>query len=475
MRIFLFLPLIFFLSACASLNVGDTRPTIGDSVLAEGYRLIDDYYLEPVPFDIIGHEGLRRVLAIDPALDVREMDEWWHVTCVEREIARFRPPGDDPDRWADLIGRIVTATHAVSKPLRDASSETVLTAALNGVTDRLDAYTRYEPAENARFLTARREGFAGVGIEIDRNGPPFVIDHILTKSPASMADIRIGDRLIGIDDTPIDKLDPVLIQNRLRGPEGTNVQLMLIRENTSLFTVDLVRAQIMPETVRTRVMDGILWLSVTHFNIATASHLKQALKDHPKPVGIALDLRGNPGGILNEAVAVADLFLNAGLVMTAHGRHKNSHQIHKSGRGTTAGGRPVVVVIDDATASAAEVLAAALRDRGRALLVGVASRGKGDIQNVKPLSGNGDLYLTWARIHTPGGETFTGTGLVPDVCLLPGRNAADIMTLRKIARQAETLGIQKLVDPCRYENPHPQVVKEIIRLLMEETVMSDEQ
>jgi carboxyl-terminal processing protease len=228
-------------------------------------------------------------------------------------------------------------------------------------------------------------------------------------------------------------LDQRDVVRRLRGPLGSEVNLTVARrqnEDAGLVDINVVRAHIVPQTVRYSHENGIATFRVTSFNQDTARSLQIKIlaarrELGPDLKGLILDLRGNPGGLLDQSVTVSDLFINQGRIVSTHGRHPDSHQYFDAQPYDIAEGLPLVVLVNGYSASASEIVAAALQDAGRAVVVGSNSFGKGTVQTVLRLPNDGELTLTWARFHAPSGYALEGRGVLPDICTTDGATDAE--------------------------------------------------
>ncbi len=249
---------------------------------------------------------------------------------------------------------------------------------------------------------------------------------MIRDSPAAIAGIKPGDTLLAIDGQRIQDQDLVTIVALTAGPEGSVVTLSLRGRDGRVREASLVRALVPPETVFAQRFADLLVLRITSFSVSTASHIALSVQDaltEPHPVnGIVLDLRNNRGGLLRQAVTAADSFLPAGLVATTIGRDPDANHIWRSSEGELAENVPLVVLVDGRTASAAEILAAALADRGRAVVVGSSTTGKGLVQTIDPLPDGGELFVTWSRVLTPLGWPLQGLGVLPQVCTSVGHD-----------------------------------------------------
>jgi carboxyl-terminal processing protease len=293
--------------------------------------------------------------------------------------------------------------------------------ALRGLVNGLDPYSSYLDAEEYADLRVSTAGtYAGIGIEVSTADRALRVVRPFRDSPAAAAGIQSGDLIAAIDGTPVGAdLDAAMA--RMRGPRGSSVKLAVTRVGQALpleFTVQ--RAQVDVHSVAVLPLDGgYVYARITHFNEMTGedfttgiARLRRDLK--AKPRGVVLDLRNNPGGVLESAVDLADQLLDDGVIVTADGRTPAARFTMQATPGDVLPGVPVVVLVNGSTASAAEILAGALQDHHRALLLGRRTFGKGSVQTVMPLSGGRAIKLTTSRYHTPSGRSIQGRGIEPD-------------------------------------------------------------
>jgi carboxyl-terminal processing protease len=293
--------------------------------------------------------------------------------------------------------------------------------ALRGLVGRLDPYSSYLDAEEYADLRVSTAGtYAGIGIEVSTADRALRVVRPFRDSPAAVAGIRSGDMISAIDGMPVGTdLDSAMA--RMRGPRGSTVKLAVVRAGFALpleFTVE--RAQVDVHSVATlRLDDGFIYARITTFSDTTAmdfaagiARLRRDLGS--KPRGLVIDLRNNPGGVLESAVEVADQMLEQGLIVTADGRTPAARFSMSATPGDVLAGVPVVVLVNGATASAAEILAGALQDHHRAVLLGRRTFGKGSVQTVMPLTSGRAIKLTTSRYFTPSGRSIQGRGIEPD-------------------------------------------------------------
>jgi carboxyl-terminal processing protease len=296
--------------------------------------------------------------------------------------------------------------------------------AINGMLGALDPHSAYLTPDLYRELQVDTRGsFGGLGIEItNRNGVLTVVSPI-EDTPAYRAGVKSGDQIIKIDGEFTKDMTLVDAVKKMRGPKETKVTLTLKREGAAeFFDVTLTREVIKIQSVKSKMLDkGYGYVRVTQFQERTDDDLERALKSLDKEAGglqgLVLDLRNDPGGLLTQAVKVADLFLDSGLVVYTDGRLENQKQKYFAHRPGTWSDFPMVVLVNGGSASASEIVAGALQDHKRALVLGTQTFGKGSVQTILPLDDSSALRLTTARYYTPSGRSIQATGIVPDIVM----------------------------------------------------------
>ena len=267
-----------------------------------------------------------------------------------------------------------------------------------------------------------RKGLGSIGVRIRPIEEGAQVLSVIEGTPAESAGLRRNDVIVAIDGDSIEGLSRQDVMNRLSGRTGSQVSLSIERDAESAqLSVGVVRSHIVPQTVRYHREGNLAYIRLTGFNNRTVDGLRQKIRLAQQEIGddlngYILDLRGNPGGLLDQAVWVSDVFITGGRIVSTHGRHTDSHQYYAARNGDLTQDAPLVVLIDGSSASASEIVAAALQDSGRAVLVGSASFGKGSVQTVLKLPNQGEFILTWARFHAPSGYALHRRGVLPDIC-----------------------------------------------------------
>ncbi|GHB14524.1 S41 family peptidase [Salinicola rhizosphaerae] len=331
-------------------------------------------------------------------------------------------PVEDVQTFAEVFERI---KRAYVEPVDD---KTLLRNAMRGMLSQLDPHSEYLDADAFENLRETTEGeFSGVGIEVGLRDDQLTVIAPIDDTPAARAGIQPGDRILAIDGTPTNNLSLQEAVDLMRGDAGTELELTLLRDGEQEpRTLTLTRASIQSESVSSRLLEpGYGYLRISQFQSRTGEQTRDALTSlmQKGPLqGLVLDLRNNPGGVLSSATDVVDQFLTQGLIVYTKGRLADEDlRFSAHAAGTTAPNVPLVVLINGGSASAAEIVAGALQDQHRGVLMGTQSFGKGSVQQVLPL-GNGDgLKLTTARYYTPSGRSIQAEGITPDVRVVRGR------------------------------------------------------
>ncbi|MDT8326454.1 MAG: S41 family peptidase [Roseovarius sp.] len=332
----------------------------------------------------------------------------------------------------DLFGDIFERIRA--QYVEDVDTKDLVEAAINGMLTSLDPHSSYlspDASENMQVQT--RGEFGGLGIEVTQEDGFVKVVSPMDGTPADQAGIESGDFITHVDGESVLGLTLNEAVELMRGPVGSEIIITVVREGTAEpFDVSIIRDTIKLTAVRARVEQSAVVLRVTTFNDQTYPNLEAGLAEKIEELGgeenvsgIILDLRNNPGGLLNQAIMVSDAFLDKGEIVSTRGRNPQDGERFNSTPGDLANGKPIVVLINGGSASASEIVAGALQDHHRAIVVGTKSFGKGSVQTVMPLRGNGAMRLTTARYYTPSGRSIQALGVSPDILVeQPRRNPA---------------------------------------------------
>jgi len=304
--------------------------------------------------------------------------------------------------------------------VKETEEKDLIEAAINGMLTSLDPHSAYHSAEDFKNMQVELRGeFGGLGIEVTMENSLIKVMSPIDDTPASRAGLLSGDFITHIDDKPVVGMALDDAVKKMRGPVNTKVTLTIRRADQAPFDVTLTRDIIEIQSVKSEVIDQVGYVRVRRFNENTFTALKSALetieKKTPSVLGYILDLRNNPGGPLDQAVSVSDAFLDEGEIVSTRGRDPKEIQRFFAKKGDLTNGKPVVVLINEGSASASEIVAGALKDQGRAILIGEKSFGKGSVQSIIAMPGHGAIRLTTALYYTPSGVSIQATGITPDI------------------------------------------------------------
>ena len=341
------------------------------------------------------------------------------VTGIALGILGYRNWSDSgaASRQADVIAQAAETIHA--NYVEEIPDGQLVNDALKGMLNGLDDYSKFLDRRAYERLRAETAGqFGGIGIELGLVDGYFTIIAALADTPAARAGLAAGDRLIALDDESLKGKKLVEVDDLLRGPQGMGVALTLVRSGRR-FEVTLTRATIEVASVRARWLEpGYVYVRIVRFQRHTGDEFADALEALQRDGGIdglVLDLRDNPGGVLGASVDVADALLPRGLVICTEGRPGSQRLEHRGSIGDLLQGAPVAVLINDDSASGAEIVASALQDHERATVIGVQSYGKGSVQSLLPLADDRALKLTTGYYFRPNGSSIHASGVVPDL------------------------------------------------------------
>ena len=308
--------------------------------------------------------------------------------------------------------------------VEDVNSSDLISAAIRGMLTSLDPHSGYMPPESFQDMQVDTRGaFGGLGIEVTQEDGFVKVVSPMDGTPASEAGIQSGDFITHVDGEAILGLTLSEAVDKMRGPVGSEVSLTIVRNlDEEPFDVVIIRDVIKLTAARVRVEDGVIIVRVTTFNEQTTPNIKKGIKEKIDELsgkdnvsGFIIDLRNNPGGLLSEAISVSDMFLNQGEIVSTRGRNNGQAKRYSASKGDLAENKPIIVLINGGSASASEIVAGALQDHKRAVILGTKSFGKGSVQSVIPLGENGAMRLTTARYYTPSGRSIQALGVVPDI------------------------------------------------------------
>jgi carboxyl-terminal processing protease len=375
--------------------------------------------------------GLNGLTALDPDLNATLHDDQIRLYGPSTLLISIpSPPPDDVNAWGQAAAQIASAAFTASPALQEAGTQGLISSFFDELFNHFDPYSRYEPPLQAAQDQLMITGLAGAGLTLGRAGANVVISAVAVDGPAANAGLAPGFQVFSIDGRPVYPGELALLNDHLNGIAGTTTTLSVLdpADAGDKQDVTLTRAFIPPETVTTQPLPGnIISLKISGFNKGTADQfaaaLVAALAAQPDAAGVVIDLRGNRGGVLRQAVLVADSLLVTGNIVVASGRDPDADQAFRAEGADLTGGLKLAVLVDGQTASAAEILAAALADNRRGILIGSETLGKGLVQTVTDLPDGGELYVTWARVLAPRGWPLQSLGVMPQICTSLGGSA----------------------------------------------------
>ncbi len=350
-----------------------------------------------------------------------------HTVWAEKEAP---PENKLPlDELRTFTGVLDAVKQDYVEPVKD---KDLLENAIRGMLSNLDPHSAYLDAEAFQDLQIGTSGeFGGLGIEVGQEDGFLKVIAPIDDTPAQRAGIRSGDLIIRLDDTSVKGMSLADAIQRMRGQPNTPITLTIVREGVrKQLKFKLIREVIQVKSVKSHLLDpGFGYVRITQFQAKTTQNLEQALQEleqkNKSPLrGVVLDLRNNPGGVLNGAVDVVDDFLEAGVIVQTKGRGNGSDQSFKATPGDLLKGAPLVVLVNGGSASASEIVAGALQDHHRAIILGERTFGKGSVQTILPLGNGTAVKLTTARYYTPNGRSIQAEGIEPDIKVKPLKIAA---------------------------------------------------
>ncbi len=358
-------------------------------------------------------------------------------------LAKRDQPADGELTWeqARLFAEVMQRVKQdYVEPLDDS---VLLESAIRGMVSDLDNHSQYLDAEQYQDIRISTTGsYSGVGLEVNTADGQLIVVAPIDDTPAERAGILSGDLIVAIDGEAVSRDEPQGTITKMRGRAGTPVSITVSREGEEeLIVFELRRESIRVASVWYEILEpAIAYVRVSQFNESTAKELSRAIDDmHDQQQGmlngLVLDLRDNPGGVLDSAVDVSDLFLDSGVIVSADGRTEESRFVRKAHRGDVLDGAAMAVLVNDGSASASEIVAGALQDHNRAMVVGTLTFGKGLVQTVMPLSKGRAIKLTTSRFYTPSGDSIQDKGIFPDVVIEENRKRSDFRFFSKADRE----------------------------------------
>ena len=344
--------------------------------------------------------------------------------CAEKAAK----PAEEADTYEllNLFGEVME--RAKTSYVEEVDDKKLIESAINGMLVSLDPHSSYLDAQSYKYMNEQTKGkFGGLGIEVTMENGVVKIVSPIDDTPAAKAGLKPGDYMTNIDGEQVIGMSLNDAVDKMRGKVGSKVKLTIRRVGEKPFEVTLKREEVKIQSVKNDIKSGdVAYIRITSFSGDTDKMVEKAIKQAKKELkgnikGVVLDVRNNPGGLLDQAVNISDLFLDKGEIVSTRSRNEEDTVRYTAKEGDITDGLPIVVMINDGSASASEILAGALQDHKRAIILGEKSFGKGSVQTVVPLGKYGAMRLTTARYYTPSGRSIQATGIIPDVEVHPAK------------------------------------------------------
>jgi carboxyl-terminal processing protease len=417
--------------ACAATALGFDSATAA-SVWSAALAYIAPRSLAPLTIPQMTLWGLNGLAGLDPNLDTTLQGGQIRLYGPDSMLLAVPAPApNDANGWGQAAAQVAQAAYTASPALQTAGTQGIIDNFFDELFNHFDPYSRYEPPQQAALDQLMIMGLAGTGLMLGEKGGHVVVSAVAADSPAENAGIVPGTLVLSMNGARAYPSQLTALNNGMNGIQGSTVSFSLLDPTdpaapASPQDVTLTRGFIPPQTVFTEsdIAPGVAVLKITGFNKGTGDQFSSAIAalmaSNPGPTGLVLDLRGNRGGILTQAVLVADSLLPGGIIAQAEGRDPNADQLFKAEGSDLTSGTRLVVLVDGQTASAAEILSAALADNGRAVVVGSETLGKGLVQTITALPDGGELFVTWSRVLAPRSWPLQSLGVMPQICTSTG-------------------------------------------------------
>ena len=362
--------------------------------------------------------------------------------------------------------------------VEEVTDKELIESAISGMLQSLDPHSSYLNAESYDDMQVKTKGtFGGLGIEITMEGGFVKVISPIDDTPAALAGMQSGDLIIAVNGESLRGLSINEAVYQLRGPIGSSIKITVVRNEEEPFELEIKRDVIKIKSVKHNIINNVGYVRLTTFSETTTEGLKTAVEKIKKEIGdnflgLILDLRNNPGGLLNQSISVSDAFLNQGEIVSTKGRKNDDASRVFAKKGDIINGKPLIVLINSGSASASEIVAGALKDHSRAIIIGTRSFGKGSVQSIIPLAGNGAMRLTTARYYTPSGISIQAKGIQPDIIVEAGITEAN--KDKKKNRREENLkgALDNKTTKSKDENPEPKIKLTVTEKLIQDNQVS---
>ena len=359
---------------------------------------------------------------------------------------------DDVYQQLNMFGEVYERVRR--EYVEEVTNKELIEAAIEGMLQSLDPHSSFMNADSFKDMQVQTKGeFGGLGIEVSMEEGLVKVVSPIDDTPAFHAGIQAGDFIIEIDGESVLGMSLGDAVDKMRGKINTEIVITILRENKEPFEVKIIRDKIKIQSVRARKEGNVAYLRITSFNEKTKRGLLENMKKLKDQIGenitgVILDLRNNPGGLLEQAIAVSDAFLNQGEIVSTRGRISRGQQRFNATKGDISDGLPIVVLINSGSASASEIVAGALQDHKRAIIMGTTSFGKGSVQTIIPIQKHSAMRLTTARYYTPSGRSIQATGIIPDIIVKQSK----IEELKSFSERRESDLRGHLDNPSNFKN-----------------------
>jgi carboxyl-terminal processing protease len=362
--------------------------------------------------------------------------------------------------------------------VEEVTDKELIESAISGMLQSLDPHSSYLSVESYEDMQVKTKGtFGGLGIEITMEDGFVKVVSPIDDTPAALAGMQSGDLIIAVNGESLRGLSINEAVSQLRGPIGSKIKITVVRNEEEPFELEIKRDIIKITSVKHNVINNVGYIRLTTFSETTTEGLEIAVEKIQKEIGdnflgLILDLRNNPGGLLNQSISVSDAFLNQGEIVSTKGRKKDDASRVFAKKGDIINGKPLVVLINSGSASASEIVAGALKDHSRAIIIGTRSFGKGSVQSIIPLAGNGAMRLTTARYYTPSGISIQAKGIQPDIIVEAGITEAN--KDKKKNRREENLrgALDNKNKKSKDENTEPKIKLTVTEKLIQDNQVS---
>ncbi len=406
--------------AWATPNAGGFDLPLASRVFSVALAFAAPRVLDDVTPETLALWGLHGISALDPALSADLIGGRLQLGMNGRPVfSRAAPAAADAAGWGHAAAEVEDAAYLASGTVRATGTQGVIQGFFDEMFNHLDPYSRYEPPAPAEAERTKLSVDAGAGLGLMLRDHGVVVEDVVPDGPGQQAGVRVGDRIISIDGHHVrGHLDQA--RALLSGDDGAEIVVRVRGLDGQTRDVPMTLAYVPPETVFSERMGDMLVIRITSFVSNTAERLSAAIEAGlaatPAPSAVVVDLRGNRGGLLRQAVTAVALFADHGVIASTAGRDPDASHDWRIDGGDLTHGLPVIVLVDGRTASAAEIMAAALADLGRGVVVGSSTLGKGLVQTITRLPDGGELFVTWSRVLAPKGWPIQSLGVVPQVC-----------------------------------------------------------